>query len=167
MRAREILIAEDSSFDFLLVEEAFRSAGLPHRLHHVRDGAQAIAYLSAEPPFVGQGSRAPPDLLILDLNMPRGGGRDVLSHMRRHAGSKVPVIVLSGAMRPQEIEEIISSGASECFIKPADLCGWIALAQTIHYRWLEELGERERCCADRPARPTSPSLTTLLFIVPR
>jgi|SRR5439155_13986146 len=134
---RDILIAEDSAFDFLLVEEAFRSAGLTHRLHHVRDGAQAIAYLAAQPPFVGQGSRAPPDLLILDLNMPRGGGRDVLSHLRLHAASKVPVIVLSGAVRPQEVEEIMLSGASECFIKPADLCGWIALAQTIHYRWLE------------------------------
>lgn len=75
MRSIQILLVEDNAADILLTEEAFGEAAFPHTLHLARDGVEALAFLRRE----GEHARAPrPDVVLLDLNMPRMGGLELL-----------------------------------------------------------------------------------------
>ena len=98
---KNILLVEDNEADARLMVEAFKSAGSRSRIEHVREGEQVLPFLKGEPPFEG---RRFPDLVLLDLNLPRKDGREILAAIKAEASlAHVPVIVMSNSTYPEDI----------------------------------------------------------------
>ena len=124
-----ILLAEDNRADVLLVREALSLRHIDHDLHVVRDGEEAIAFVSrmgtpGEPPC--------PDLFLLDLNLPRADGPEVLREFRRHPEcAHTPVIVVTSSDMPRDREQVEPLGIAHYFRKPADLDEFMELGAVI------------------------------------
>src|SRR5687768_16175255 len=114
----EILLVEDSPYDAFISAEALRQAEELRHVHVVTDGVEAMAFLRREPPYAD----APrPDLVLLDLNMPRKDGREVLTEMKSDGKLRsIPVIVLSSSSAEQDIVKAYSLHANCYVTKPAD-----------------------------------------------
>ena len=135
MRPIEILLVEDNPGDARLTREAFSQGTVRTNMHHARDGEQAIAFLRRQSGF----QDAPtPDLVILDLNLPRRGGREVLDDIKGDpALRQIPVLVLTSS---QAQEDVLNSYRlhANCFItKPGDLETLIQVAQSIEQFWFK------------------------------
>jgi two-component system response regulator len=117
-RPAEILLVEDNENDVLLTREAFRRAHLMVNLHHTRDGEECMAFLRRQ----GQYAAAPaPDLVLLDLNMPRKGGREVLAEIAADEALKhLPVIVLTTSAAERDVHEMYRLRCSGYIVKPVD-----------------------------------------------
>jgi CheY-like chemotaxis protein len=113
-----VLVVEDNSPDSVLIGEALSEAGLNCQITEMRDGDEALELV-----LQTTGSeRAPYDLLIMDLNMPRVGGMEVLSRIRAvPAWKDTGILVLTSSLSPQEKEEAKALGADEYVRKAADL----------------------------------------------
>ena len=135
-KTKDILVAEDSSNDFFMLEAAFSAAGFGHNLHRVRDGTEVIAYLKAESPFADRTLFPFPHLLILDVQMPKSCAFDVLRFLRERPNFQFPTIVFSGSVPPDMIQSALQLGAEECFDKPSGVQELVSIVQTIHHRWL-------------------------------
>ena len=124
-----ILLVEDNLADALLVEEAFREAQFDCVLAVVRDGEQALQAIE----LLGKDPNTPcPDLILLDLNLPRVGGNEVLARLRsipRCAGVKV--LIVSSSDAPADREKAMSLGASDYFRKPSSLDGFMKLGARV------------------------------------
>jgi len=130
----EVLLVEDSPGDVRLTREAFRDSGKPVRLHLVSDGVEAMAFLR------GQGiyADAPrPDLILLDLNLPKMDGREVLAEIKRDQGLKtIPTIILTTS--DDESDVMISYQLqANCYLrKPAHWDAFDNLVKSINAFWL-------------------------------
>jgi CheY-like chemotaxis protein len=124
-----ILLAEDNDGDVFLVRRALEKQGLRCQLMVAHNGEEALKMLdTAEdgPPADA------PRLILLDLNLPRVDGGEILAHLRRtHAFSAIPVIVLTSSDSPQDRDLAMSLGANAYFRKPADLRSFMLLGQVI------------------------------------
>jgi CheY-like chemotaxis protein len=134
--AKVVLVADDSDNDFLLLKRAFSKAGLNHQLVHVQDGRQAVSYLKGEVPFEQRDLWPFPHLLILDAIMPGVRGAEVLQFLRNATEIRVPAVLLSGSIAPNDANEALELGAAEYIIKPGGFSELVTMAQTIHFRWL-------------------------------
>lgn len=115
----QVLIVEDDLGDVALMESAFAEHVVHTELHHVPDGAEALAFLRRQDPY----SDAPrPDLILLDLNMPRVDGRQVLAEIK-HDGllQAIPVVVFTSSSTPADIRDSYSAHANAYITKPIDL----------------------------------------------
>ncbi|MDP3821206.1 MAG: response regulator [Burkholderiales bacterium] len=114
-----ILHVEDQEDQFLLVEAAFEIAGIDARLIHVDSGEGSLAYLRKS----GSYANAPtPDLVLLDLNMPRASGFDVLAaRARDEALRRIPFVVLTSSANPADVRRAHELGCSSYVTKPLDL----------------------------------------------
>src|SRR5437763_382659 len=100
-RLIEILLVEDNPADVRLTQEAMRESKLLNRLNVARDGAEALAYLRGEGQYAG---RTRPDLILLDLNLPKVDGREVLVEIKNDENLKsIPVIVLTTSEADEDI----------------------------------------------------------------
>lgn len=129
----DILLVEDNPGDIRLTKEALRQAKVINRLHTVRSGEEAIAFLNNEGGF----SNAPrPDIVLLDLNLPRMQGREVLRRIKNDAGLRsIPVIVLSTSAKPSDIEMSYSQHAN-CYVrKPPEMSGFRDVMNKIDEFW--------------------------------
>ena len=133
-RPARILLVEDNEADVRLTREALREAGDGVRLTAVGDGEQALAYLRRQEGF----SEAPrPDLVLLDLNLPRKNGLEVLDELRAdEALAVIPVIMLTSSAAHQDVEAAYAHGANAFVVKPQDLDSFIDLIGTIRGFWL-------------------------------
>jgi CheY-like chemotaxis protein len=132
-----ILLAEDEPNDAFFVRWAFEKAGLPHHISHVYDGQEALDYLSGTAPFGDRHKYPTPDLLLLDLKMPRLNGFDVLTWLRAHPKlRKLPVVVFSSSDHEQDIEQARHLGADEYRMKPSDIERFVELAKDLDAKWL-------------------------------
>ena len=134
MKPIEILLVEDNPGDARLTREALALSKIRNRLHHVRDGEEAIAFLRHQPPH----ALAPePDLILLDLNLPRRSGREVLEEVKKDPRLvHIPIVVLTSS---QAEEDILGSYRlhANCFItKPADLNQYMNVVNTVRAFWL-------------------------------
>lgn len=135
---KQVLVAEDSEDDFTLLRIAFQKAGLAHTLSHVRNGEEAIRYLTGQPPFSDRAAHPFPQLLLLDIMMPGTNGFDVLTFLRTQPSLKVPVILmLSGSVVPEDAKKAVDLGATAYFSKPTEFTDLISLAKTISHHWLD------------------------------
>jgi CheY-like chemotaxis protein len=128
-----ILLAEDNPGDARLTEEAFKDAKLDHELHHVKDGLEAIAFLKKE----GDYSDAPtPDIMLLDINMPKADGLDVLKVLKDDERlSRLPVIVLTTSNAERDIAKAYTLNAN-CFVKkPVDFDEFMDVVRGIGSFW--------------------------------
>ena len=113
-----ILVAEDDEQDFFLLQRAIERSGLPHRIFQVRDGHEVIEYLEGQNGYADRELFPQPDLLILDLKMPRMNGFDVLETLRKEARfADLPVVVMSGSDVPSDAEHARRLGARDYYIK--------------------------------------------------
>jgi two-component system, chemotaxis family, response regulator Rcp1 len=133
-RPARVLLVEDNEADVRLTREALREAGENVRLSAVGDGDQALAYLRRQQGF----AEAPrPDLVLLDLNLPRKNGLEVLDEMRAdEALAVIPVIMLTSSAARQDVEAAYAHGANAFVVKPQDLDSFIDLIDTIRGFWL-------------------------------
>ena len=134
-RPARVLLVEDNEADVRLTREALREAGENVRLSAVGDGEQALAFLRREAGF----TEAPrPDLVLLDLNLPRKDGIEVLAEMRADERlACIPVIVLTSSAAQQDIDACYARGANAFVVKPQDLDAFVDLIGAIRSFWLE------------------------------
>jgi chemotaxis family two-component system response regulator Rcp1 len=115
----EILMVEDDPADVHLVKEALHEGKVPTHLNVVSDGEKAIAYLRGEGAYVGA---VLPDLILLDLKMPKKNGLEVLAEIKSdEALRRIPVIVLTTSDAPEDVFKAYDLQASCYITKPADL----------------------------------------------
>jgi CheY-like chemotaxis protein len=120
-KSKVILLAEDNVDDAEIFELMLKRATLPHTLHRVEDGQQAIEWLSGEGAFANREQFPLPDLLLLDLKMPRKNGFEVLEWVRGQKGfAELPVIVLSSSDDKMDVKRAYALGITTYFTKSAD-----------------------------------------------
>lgn len=129
----EILLAEDCPGDARLTEEALKDAQVENELNVVTNGEEALAYLRRE--GVHQNATRP-DLVLLDLNMPKLSGREVLEEMKKDPDLwSIPVVVLTTSSAEQDIVEVYRLGGN-CYIeKPLELDRFIDVVKAIESFW--------------------------------
>jgi CheY-like chemotaxis protein len=130
----QILLVEDNAADVRLTQEVFRDASMVNELHVARDGVEAMDYLHHQDDFA---DAERPDLVILDLNMPRKDGREVLAEMRADPELRsIPVAILSTSESEDDVTTSYELGAN-CFLtKPVSLEGFIEVVHAIESFWL-------------------------------
>jgi len=130
----KILLVEDNPADARLTMEAFKSSQLPHSVSHAQDGVEALQYLRRE----GQYSQAQrPDLILLDLNLPRKDGREVLYDIKNdHELRRIPVVVLTTSQAQEDIQRAYSLYANCYICKPMELDDLTRIVKSIEDFWL-------------------------------
>lgn len=132
--AIQVLLVEDNPGDVRLTQEAFRDAKVHLEMHVAVDGVEAMEFLFQE----GKYADAPrPDLILLDLNLPRKDGREVLKEIKEHPNLKsIPVVILTTSASDVDIEGSYLLHAN-CYIsKPVDLEGFLTVVRSIDDFWL-------------------------------
>ncbi|WP_309383853.1 response regulator [Cerasicoccus frondis] len=138
-----ILLVEDNPTDILLAREALKKIEIDHSLHVVEDGEAALKYLSQEDGFNGCPR---PDCILLDLNLPRKNGREVLAEIKSVELLKtIPVIVFSTSDAPDDIESAYKLHANCYLVKPSNFDRCVAAFNTLLNFWwnLVELPDHE------------------------
>ncbi|HEX2973707.1 MAG TPA: response regulator [Tepidisphaeraceae bacterium] len=139
MNRCSILYVEDNPDDVLLLQFAFEKAGIKNPLHIVGDGQQAIDYLSGAEPYNDRSQHPLPGLMLLDLNLPRVMGFDVLKWVRQQgAVAGLVVVVLSSSDLPGDIQRAYQLGANSFVSKPPDLHKQQELARALQSWWLQQ-----------------------------
>src|SRR3954454_4421170 len=132
-----ILLAEDREDDVLLICRAFESAGARFHIQVTRDGEEAILYLRGDGKFANRALYPIPDLLLLDLKMPRMDGFDVLRWLRQHPElSALRVIVLTSSSEMRDVNQAYKLGANSFLVKPLDFEHFSETCKTIRQYWL-------------------------------
>ena len=134
---KEVLLVEDSPGDVRLTKEAFRDANSSIHLHVVSDGVEAMAFLRRE----GDHARAPrPDLILLDLNLPKMDGREVLANIKQDVGLKtIPTVILTTSEAEADILKSYQLQANCYLTKPAQLDAFESLVKSINDFWLTKV----------------------------
>ena len=131
----EILLVEDSEGDIRLTREALRDSKIVNNLHVVMDGVEAMDFLYGRGEYSGAKR---PDLIILDLNLPRKDGREVLEEIKSNDDLKlIPVAVLTTSKDDEDVIQSYSSHAN-CYIrKPLDMEGFFKVVTMIENFWFQ------------------------------
>lgn len=129
MKLVRILLAEDSRGDIALVREALKQYEIAHQLHVAVNGEEALAFIA----IMGQPDQPPcPDIFLLDLNLPRIDGWEVLREFRRHpACSTTPVIIMSSSDTPRDLEAADALDVTSYFAKPMIYEAFMEIGQLI------------------------------------
>ncbi|PKN45602.1 MAG: response regulator [Deltaproteobacteria bacterium HGW-Deltaproteobacteria-17] len=130
----DILLVEDNEGDARLAKEAMRDSKIRNTLHHVLDGEEAMAFLRRE----GKYADAPrPDLILLDLNLPRKDGREVLAEIKGDPSLRlIPVVILTVSNAEEDILKTYNLHANCYITKPIDLDQFIKVVRSIEDFWL-------------------------------
>ncbi len=130
----EVLLVEDSPSDAMLTIEALREGCVTERLHHVEDGVEALAYLRREGKYA---DARRPDVVLLDLNMPRKNGHEVLKEIRADDALQfLPVIVLTTSDDERDVLEAYGENANCYVTKPVDLNAFVRAMRSLGDFWL-------------------------------
>ena len=133
-----ILLVEDNPADIKITQRALRESAVPVELLVVRDGQEAVEYLLRQGEHAGSAAWRSPDLILLDLNLPRMTGREVLERIRTTPALKsVPVVVLTTSKRQEDIQEMYAAGANTYIEKPQDFARFVEVLKTIQTYWLD------------------------------
>ena len=139
MSVREgvILLAEDDANDVLLIQRAFQRNLVANPVQVVRDGDEAVAYLSGQAPFADRERHPLPVLMLMDLKMPRKSGLEVLEWVRQQPGLKrLPIIVLTSSNQSPDINRAYELGANSYLVKPAGFDSLLDLVKNLDMYWL-------------------------------
>lgn len=134
---RVILLVEDNPDDEELARLAFAQSNLANNLKVVRDGAEALDYLFASGPYVDRPSDQRPQVVLLDLKLPKIDGLEVLRQIRADARTKwLPVVILTSSDEEQDMARAYSLGASSYVRKPVDFAGFADAVRQLGVYWL-------------------------------
>ena len=133
-RAIEILLVEDNAGDARLTLEAFKEGRVLNNLTIIKDGVEALAFLRQQ----GQYAKAkPPDLILLDLNLPKKSGREVLAEIKADEDLKrIPVVVLTTSAAHEDVARAYGNHANCYITKPVDLEQFLRVVHSIESFWL-------------------------------
>jgi two-component system, chemotaxis family, response regulator Rcp1 len=133
----EVLLVEDSPGDVRLTQEAFRDANVTIQLHVAADGVEAMAFLKHE----GVHAKSPrPDLILLDLNLPKMDGREVLAHIKEDDSLKtIPTVILTTSEAEADILKSYQLQANCYLTKPVQLDAFEGLVKSINDFWLTKV----------------------------
>jgi CheY-like chemotaxis protein len=137
-----ILVADDDENDVFFLRRAFTKSGFLHTIIHVSDGQKTIDYLLGAGAYSDRKANPWPDLLLLDLKMPKTDGFDVLATLQSLPEADLPVIVLSTSALPVDIQMAKKLGAVDYMIKPADHDEMMKVVLRLHERWLSGTAAR-------------------------
>ena len=133
-RPIEILLVEDNPGDVRLTVEGLNEGKVRNNLHVARDGVEALAFLRRQAQFA---DAVRPDLILLDLNLPRKDGREVLAEIKSDADLKtIPVVVLTTSRAEQDVLNSYQLQANCYITKPVDLEQFITVVKSIEDFWL-------------------------------
>jgi CheY-like chemotaxis protein len=136
--AHAILLVEDNPADVKITQRALRDGGLPVELLVVRDGQEAVEYLLHQGQHDGDPAWRVPDLILLDINLPRLNGLQVLQRIRATPALRAtPVVVLTTSRRQEDVHQMYAAGANTYIEKPQDFNRFVQVLQTIQRYWLE------------------------------
>jgi two-component system response regulator len=135
--SKVILLVEDNPSDEKLTLVAFRKCGVAHEIIVVRDGAAALDYLFATGEHASRTPDKLPSVVLLDLNLPKLGGLEVLRRVRADERTKLlPVVVLTSSREDEDILKSYSLGANAYVRKPVDFAEFAQAAKTLGVFWL-------------------------------
>jgi CheY-like chemotaxis protein len=129
----DVLLVDDNDDDVFMVREAFSDICLLNIIHHVEDGVKALEYLRKEGEF--QKMKAP-DIILLDINMPRKNGFEVLEEIKNDPSLRhIPTVILTTSKRDEDIVRSYGSGASSYIRKPVDFEKFIEVMKHFEIYW--------------------------------
>ena len=133
-----ILLVEDNPADIKITQRALRESELAVDLIVLRDGQEALDYLLRRETYADDPAWRRPDLVLLDLNLPRLSGQELLRRVRAEAQlSTVPVLVLTTSHRQEDVEAVYAAGANTYIEKPQEFARFVEVLRTIHRYWLD------------------------------
>ena len=133
-----LLMADDDPADCLLTEKALRRANITCPLYVVHDGAQLLDYLTRRGDYADPIASPRPSLILLDLNMPKVNGTEVLERLRDEPElSHIPVVVLTTSDEERDIATSYALGANAYLVKPSAFDDMVSVAQVVKAHWLE------------------------------
>ena len=128
-----ILLVEDNPADVLLTKEAFKSSTIVDQLLVVEDGEKALAFLKKEGEYE---NAITPDLILLDLNLPKIDGREVLIELNLDSNlRRIPVIVLTSSSLEKDIMSSYDNSANSYIVKPIELDKFVKIVEAIESFW--------------------------------
>ena len=135
--SKEILLVEDNPDDVELTRIAFDEADSPHRLSVVTDGAEALDFLLARGRHAARDGSALPALVLLDLNLPKLDGREVLQAIRQHPATRsLPVVMLTTSAEPGDVDALYALGANSYIQKPVEFERFVEVVRHVGLYWL-------------------------------
>lgn len=137
MSQKDILLVEDNSDDVELTRIAFAEANVANRLEVVGDGAEALDYLFARGRYVHRDPDDLPSIVLLDLNLPKVDGREVLQAIRANEKTRgLPVVVLTTSTEPFDVEASYALGVNSYIRKPVDFEQFVWAVKQVGLYWL-------------------------------
>lgn len=131
----EILLVEDNEGDIGLIEEVFEEAKIRNILHVAKDGEEAMLFLRGEERFSGSPR---PDIILLDLNLPKKDGREVLKEIKEGEDLKnIPVVILTTSGAEKDVLKAYDLHANAYITKPLDFNQFMKVIESIENFWLE------------------------------
>ncbi len=133
-----ILLVEDDSNDILFIERAFRRSKLENPVQVVRDGDEAVAYLSGEGKYADRNVYPLPGMILLDLKLPRRSGLEVLTWLRQQPVIKrIPVVILTSSKENIDVNRAYDIGVNSYLLKPVDYNALNEMIETLNSFWLK------------------------------
>jgi two-component system response regulator len=133
----EILFVEDSRDDAMLTMRALSKSGFTNKLHHVKDGSEALDFLYCEGIYTGRNSKSLPRLILLDLKMPKVSGMQVLEKVKSDPDLKsIPVVILTSSSEDPDIAKCYALGANSYIVKPVESDNFFNAIKEIGLYWM-------------------------------
>jgi len=138
MNNQPILIAEDDADDRYLLQTAFSEIGYPEKIDFVENGIEVLNYLDTNYTHNNSDERSLPGFILLDLNMPKKDGREVLKELKAHpVFKKIPVIVFTTTKNEIEIRRCYELGANSYVVKPISFDALLKVVENIRSFWFQ------------------------------
>lgn len=133
----EILFAEDSEDDAMLTMRALKKSGVDNKLHHVKDGAEALDFMYCRGVYASRNIQEYPKLILLDLKMPKVSGMEVLEKIKSDPNIKsIPVVILTSSQEDPDIKKCYDLGANSYIVKPVDSDKFFQSIKEVGLYWL-------------------------------
>jgi CheY-like chemotaxis protein len=133
----EILFVEDSIDDAILTIRALTKSGFTNKIHHVKDGAEALDFIYCKGIYASRNIKEYPKLILLDLKMPKVTGMQVLEKIKSDPDLKsIPVVILTSSREDPDIKECYALGANSYIVKPVDSNNFFLAIKEIGLYWM-------------------------------
>lgn len=133
----EILVVEDNPYDLEMTLRGFERAKIANRLHVARDGEEALQFVFAEGPHAGRNLADGPQLILLDLKLPKIDGLEVLARLKGDARTRrIPVVMLTSSQEQSDLVESYQLGVNSYIVKPVNFERFAAAVQQLGAYWL-------------------------------
>lgn len=138
MSLHNILLVDDSSSDVELTKRALSKSQIDTNLDVVEDGSDALDYLFCRGAYASRDPRSKPDLILLDLNIPKIDGNEVLKRIRQNQNTKhIPVVVMTSSNEERDLLAAYNNGANSYVRKPLEFARFVEVVSLLGHYWLE------------------------------